>query len=152
MLLMQYYEDIEIGETKEFGEYHVTKEEVIEFAEQYDPQPIHIDEEAAKESPFGELVASGWHIAAMCMRMLVDNFLSDYKTMGGRGVDELRWQKPVKPGDMLRIRIEILDKRVSETNPQRGYMKFKMEALNQDDEVVISWIELPMIERRNPAE
>ena len=149
---MQYYEDIAVGEVREFGEYHVTKEEVIEFAEQYDPQPFHIDEEAARESPFGELVASGWHTAAMCMRMLVDNFLSEYKTMGGRGVDELRWQKPVKPGDTLRIRTEILDKRVSESDPRRGYMTFRMEAMNQDDDVVVSWTELPMIERRNPGE
>lgn len=149
---MQYYEDIEVGEVQEFGEYYVTKEEVIEFAEQYDPQPFHIDEEAAQGSPFGELVASGWHTAAMCMRMLVDNFLSEYKTMGGRGIDELRWRKPVKPGDTLHIRTEILEKRVSESNPRRGYMTFQMEAMNQDDDVVVSWTELPMIERRNLGE
>lgn len=147
---MRYFEDLEVGETREFGEYHVTEDEIIDFAEKYDPQPFHIDKEAAKESAFGELVASGWHTAAMCMRMLVDGFLHEYATMGGRGVDELRWKNPVKPGDTLHVRTEILDKRPSESVPKRGYMRFSMEAVNQNDEVVISWVELPMIERRNP--
>ncbi|ELZ09830.1 MaoC domain-containing protein dehydratase [Natrinema thermotolerans DSM 11552] len=145
---MRYYEDIEVGETREFGEYHVTKEEVLEFAEQYDPQPFHTDEEAAEESAFGELVASGWHTAAMCMRMLVDGPIQDRASMGARGVDELRWKQPVKPGDTLSVRTEIVDKRVSESDPTRGYVDSKLEGINQDDDVVISWIGLGMIARR----
>ncbi|WP_435552659.1 MaoC family dehydratase [Natrinema sp. CGMCC1.2065] len=145
---MRYYEDIEVGETREFGEYHVTKEEVLEFAEQYDPQPFHTDEEAAEESAFGELVASGWHTAAMCMRMLVDGPIQDRASMGARGVDELRWKQPVKPGDTLSVRTEIVDKRVSESDPTRGYVDSKLEGINQDGDVVISWIGLGMIARR----
>ncbi|QLG48143.1 MaoC family dehydratase [Natrinema halophilum] len=147
---MRYYEDIEIGETNEYGEYHVTKEEIIEFAEQYDPQPFHVDEDAAEESAFGELVASGWHTAAMCMRMLVDGPIEERASMGARGVDELRWKQPVKPGDILSIRTEILDKRVSESDPRRGYVDSRLEGVTHNDDVVISWIGLGMIALRNP--
>ncbi len=149
---MRYYEDIEVGETHEFGEYHVTEEEIIEFAEQYDPQPFHTDPEAATESAFGELVASGWHTSAMCMRMLVDGPMTDRASMGARGVDELRWRKPVRPGDTLHLRTEVLDKRVSESDPNRGYIDSKLEGIRQDGEVVISWIGLGMIARRGDDE
>lgn len=149
---MRYYEDIEVGETHEFGEYHVTEEEIIEFAEQYDPQPFHTDPEAATESAFGELVASGWHTSAMCMRMLVDGPMTDRASMGARGVDELRWRKPVRPGDTLHLRTEVLDKRVSESDPNRGYIDSKLEGIRQDGEVVISWIGLGMIARREADE
>ena len=147
---MQYYEDIEVGDTHEFGEYHVTKDEILEFAERYDPQPFHTDEEAAAESAFGELVASGWHTASICMRLLVDGPLGEQAAMGARGIDELRWRKPVRPGDTLSIRTEVLDKYVSESDPRRGYVDSRLEGLNQDGDVVISWISLGMIERRNP--
>ncbi|APX96393.1 MaoC family dehydratase [Natronorubrum daqingense] len=149
---MQYYEDIEVGDTAEFGEYHVTKEEIVDFAERYDPQPFHTDEEAAEDSAFGELVASGWHTASMCMRMLVDGPLQERAGMGARGVDELRWKQPVRPGDTLSIRSEVIDKRVSESDPKRGYVDSFLEGRTQDGDVVISWIGLGMIERRNPGE
>ncbi|WP_159903402.1 MaoC family dehydratase [Salinirussus salinus] len=147
---MKYYEDIEVGDTEEFGEYHVTKEEIIEFASQYDPQPFHTDEEAAKESAFGELVASGWHTAAICMRLLVDNMMDKRASMGARGVDELRWRQPVRPGDTIHLRTEVVDKRRSESDPGRGYVDNKMEGLNQDGEVVISWVGLGMVAVRDP--
>lgn len=105
-----YYEDIEIGATREFGSYTVEKEEIISFAEQYDPQPFHVDESAAEDSIFGELVASGWHTAAMTMRMLVDHRLEDDRSMGAVGVDELRWKQPVRPGETLSVRTEVVDK------------------------------------------
>ncbi|MDF9746876.1 MaoC family dehydratase [Natrinema salsiterrestre] len=149
---MRYYEDLEVGDTREFGEYHVTKEEIIEFAEKYDPQPFHVDEEAAEDSAFGELVASGWHTASMCMRLLVDGPIQDRASMGARGVDELRWKQPVKPGDTLSIRTEILDKQVSESDPRRGYVDSRLEGVTQDGDVVISWIAHGMIARRNPGE
>lgn len=149
---MQYYEDIEVGDTMEFGEYHVTKEEIVDFAERYDPQVFHTDEAAAKDSAFGELVASGWHTASMCMRMLVDGPLQERAGMGARGVDELRWKRPVRPGDTLSIRSEVVDKRVSESDPKRGYVDSFLEGRTQDGDVVISWIGLGMIERRNPGE
>lgn len=147
---MDYYEDIGVGDTREFGEYHVTSEEIVEFAEAYDPQPFHTDEEAATESAFGELVASGWHTASMCMRMLADGPIDDRASMGARGVDELRWKRPVKPGDTLSIRTEVVDKRVSESDPHRGYVDSRLEGINQHGEIVISWIGLGMVERRNP--
>ncbi|THE63490.1 MaoC family dehydratase [Salinadaptatus halalkaliphilus] len=147
---MRYFEDIEIGETEEFGEYRVTEDEIVDFAEQYDPQPFHTDAGAAEESAFGELVASGWHTASMCMRMLVDDYLEERAAMGARGVDELRWKRPVTPGDTLRVRTEVIDKRVSESDPRRGYVDSRLEGYNQDDEVVVSWISLGMLERRNP--
>ena len=145
---MQHFEDVEVGETREFGEYHVTQEEVIEFAEQYDPQPFHTDPEAAKDSVFGELVASGWHTAAICMRMTVDGLVEDRAGMGARGVDELRWKQPVRPGDTLHLRTEVIDKRPSESHPDRGYVDTQMEGINQDGDVVISWIGLGMVKRR----
>jgi len=147
---MKYYEDIAVGDTEEFGEYHVTKEEIIEFASQYDPQPFHTDEEAAEESAFGELVASGWHTAAICMRLLVDNMMDERASMGARGVDELRWRQPVRPGDTLHLRTEVVDKRRSESDPGRGYVDNRMEGINQDGEVVISWVGLGMVAVRDP--
>lgn len=148
---MDYYEDIEIGETHTFGDYQVTREEIIDFAKRYDPQPFHLDDEAAAESPFGGLVASGWHTAAMCMRMLAEGPLQQRASMGARGVDELRWRTPVRPGDRLHLHTEVLDKQVSETTPVRGYVDSALEGRNQDDEVVISWIGLGMVERRRPG-
>jgi acyl dehydratase len=147
---MRYYEDIEIGDTREFGAYEVTEEEIIEFAEQYDPQPFHTDPDAAVDTPFGELVASGWHTASMCMRMLVENIVEDRAGMGARGVDELRWKKPVRPGDTLHVRTEIVDKRRSESDPERGYVDSLTEGINQEGEVVISFIGLGMVRVRDP--
>jgi acyl dehydratase len=147
---VQYYEDVAVGEIEEFGEYQFDREEIIDFADQYDPQPFHTDEEAARDSSFGELVASGWHTAAVCMRMLVDGYLQDQATMGARGADELRWLQPVKAGDTLHIRVEVVDKRRSESNPHRGYVDSKIEGVNQDGAVVISWIGLGMMAVRNP--
>ena len=149
---MRYFEDIEVGETREFGEYHVTKKEIVEFAEQYDPQQFHTDEEAAKNSAFGELVASGWHTTAMCMRMVVEELLKNSASVGGRGVDELRWRQPVTPGDTLSLRIEVVDKRASESDQRRGYVDHYIEGLNQHDAVVVSYTVLRMIERRNQNE
>lgn len=145
---MRYFEDIEVGTTRAFGDYHVTKEEIVEFAEQYDPQPFHTDEDAATESAFGELVASGWHTAAISMRMLVDNYLRENAGMGGRGADELRWRRPVRPGDTLSVRATVAGKRRSESDPRRGYVENDIEVVNQNDEIVLSYTVTGMIERR----
>ena len=147
---MRYFEDVEVGTVREFGEYHVTKAEILEFAEQYDPQPFHTDEEAATESAFGELVASGWHTAAISMRMLVDHHLRESAGMGGRGADELRWRRPVTPGDTLSLRTEVLEKWPSESDPRRGNVRRHVEVLNQDDEVALSYVVTGMLERRDP--
>ena len=147
---MQYYEDVAVGETEEFGEHRFDRAEIIDFAEQYDPQAFHTDEEAARDSAFGELVASGWHTAAVCMRLLVEGSLRDQAAMGARGVDELRWLHPVKPGDTLHVRTEVVDKRPSESNPDRGYVDTELEGVNGDGTVVISWIGLGMMAMRDP--
>ncbi|GAB7020735.1 MaoC family dehydratase [Halostagnicola bangensis] len=145
---MQYYDDITVGETREYGDYHVTKEEIIEFAKQYDPQPFHTDEEAAKDSLFGELVASGWHVAAICMRLSADGMGEEYATIAGIGVDELRWKNPVTPDDTLSLRVEIVDKQPSESKPDRGHIETLREVTNQDDDVVLSMIGLSLVERK----
>ncbi|MDG5758979.1 MaoC family dehydratase [Natronococcus sp. A-GB1] len=150
---MRYFEDVEVGETHEFGEYEVTEEEVVEFAEQYDPQPFHVDREAAADSMFGELVASGWHTAAMSMRLLVDGPEGEEEraAMGSPGVEELRWHQPVKPGDTLSVRTEVLEKRPSESREDRGYVTSRLETYNEDDELVMSWV-ADTIYRRRDAE
>lgn len=137
---MRYYEDIEIGTVEEYGEYEVTKAEIKEFARKYDPQSFHVDEEAAKDSIFGELVASGWHTAAIMMHLSVEGDDEESAFLGSFGIDELRWKAPVRPGDTLRRRSEVIEKRLSESQDDRGYVKTQTEGLNQDNEVVISMI------------
>ncbi|WP_254547405.1 MaoC family dehydratase [Halomarina pelagica] len=145
---MEYYEDIEVGDVTEHGSRTVTKAEIIEFATQYDPQSFHVDEEAAAESPYGGLIASGWHTASLCMRMLVDGVLGEQAGMGALGVDELRWYRPVRPGDTLSIETEVLEKRPSESDPSRGHVKSRVTGYNQDGEEVISWVGLGLVARR----
>ncbi|WP_299237277.1 MaoC family dehydratase [Natronomonas sp.] len=150
--MTRYFEDIDVGAVHELeGRYEVTKAELTEFAERYDPQPFHTDEAAAEESIFGSLAASGWHTASMCMRLLVDGFL-DEASMGARGVEDLRWKHPVHPGDTLRVSVEILDKRPSESRPEMGHVRTKLVGYNQEDEAVIEWVALGMYRRREAAE
>jgi acyl dehydratase len=148
---MRYFEDVEVGEVHEFGEYHLTEDEVVEFGERYDPQPFHVDAEAAEESMFGELVASGWHTASMSMRMLVEgpDGGEERASMGSPGVDELRWHQPVKPGETLSLRTEVLEKRPSESRDDRGYVKSRLETYNGDGELVMSWVATTIYERRD---
>ena len=148
----RYFEDVEPGTVEEFGSYEVTEAEIVEFAERYDPQPFHVDREAAEESIFGGLIASGWHTAAMTMRMLVDNVVDPETTMGSPGVEELRWQVPVRPGDVLSVRQELLEKRPLESRPEAGLFRYRSETLNQDDEVVMTLVGAGMIARREPGE
>lgn len=145
---MQYYDDITVGEIREYGDYHVTKAEIIEFAERYDPQPFHTDEEAAKDSAFGELVASGWHVAAICMRLSVDGMGDEYATMAGIGVDDLRWKNPVTPDDTLSLRVEVVDKQPSESKPDRGHIKTRRVVTNQDGETVLSMVGISLVARK----
>lgn len=148
---MEYYEDLAVGDTYDLGETTVTEAEIVEFAEQYDPQPFHIDPEAAEETMFGGLIASGWHTASLCMRLLVDNFLTTHASSGARGVDELRWKRPVRPGDTLSAELEILEKTPSR-NPNVGNVRNRLTATNQDGEEVISFVGLGMFDRRDPEE
>ena len=149
----RYYEDLEAGDTYALeGRYEVDREEITAFAEQYDPQPFHLEEAAAADSVFGGLVASGWHTAAMCMRLVVDNFLDPETSMGASGVADLEWIEPVRPGDTLRVEVEVLETRPSESRPEMGHVRMKLTGYNQHDDAVIEWVSDGMVRRRNPGE
>ena len=149
----RYFEDLEAGDTYALeGRYEVDREEITAFAEQYDPQPFHLEEAAAADSVFGGLVASGWHTAAMCMRLVVDDFLDPETSMGASGVEDLEWIEPVRPGDTLRVEIEVLETRPSESRPEMGHVRSKLTGYNQDDEAVIEWVGDGMYRRREPGD
>ena len=146
---MQYFEDIAVGAKSRFGRYEVTREEVIAFAAKYDPQPFHLSDEAAAATHFGRLSASGWQTCAMTMSMVVDNLKAHNQAgLGSPGVDELRWLKPVYPGDVLRCETEILDKRASQSRPEMGSYRSRMTVLNQDDAPVMTFISIGLIATR----
>jgi len=134
---MRYFEDFAEGDVTEVGPVTVTEEQMIAFAEQFDPQPFHVDPEAAKDSPYGGLIASGWHTAALYMSMFVRGVLLDAASLGSPGIEELRWTAPVRPGDTLRGRSRILEARPSEKNPNRGTVYSENEVVNQDGVVVM---------------
>lgn len=135
---MLYLEDFEPGQTIELGSRRVTKEEIIAFAEQYDPQPFHIDEAAAAGTIYGGLIASGWHTVSLQMRLLVDGLLSNAASMGSPGVDEVRWLNPVRPGDVLTARGIVHEVIPSRSKPDRGILRTTYEMHNQNGEQVLS--------------
>ncbi|WP_209347563.1 MaoC family dehydratase [Pontixanthobacter sp. CEM42] len=148
---MLFYEDIAVGSTHAFGHYEVTREEVLQFAETYDPQPFHLDDEAAAQTHFGRVSASGWHTCSMSMRMMVENMKSRKQAgLGSPGVDQLRWKTPVYPGDTLRMESEILEKRRSKSRPEMGIFKSQLKTFNQNDEVVLEMISNGLIRVREP--
>ena len=136
---MLYYEDIEVGVVRRFGSKEVVREEVIDFASKYDPQPFHLDDEAAAQTYFGRLSASGWHTGAMMMRMMVDDMKQHEQAgLGSPGIEDLRWLKPVYPGDTLCCESEILEKRRSGSRPEMGITQPRMTVFNQHDEPVMT--------------
>jgi acyl dehydratase len=137
-MTLRYFEDFQVGDTFELGSKTVTEEEIINFARKYDPQPFHVDPERAKSSFYGGLIASGWHTAGIYMRLLVDGFLTQSLSMGSPGLDDLRWLKPVRPGDTLSARFIVVDVIPSRSKPTIGVIKGKGEVLNQKGEVVMS--------------
>ena len=148
---MQFYEDIAVGQKSAFGHYEVTREEVIDFARKYDPQPFHLDDEAAAKTHFGRVSASGWHTCAMTMSMLVANLTANKQAgLGSPGVDELRWKKPVYPGDTLRCETEVIEKRRSASRPEMGVYRSRVRVLNQDDLPVMTFISNGLIRTRDP--
>ena len=143
-----YFDDLDEGDEWAGGAYEVTETEIIDFADQYDPQWFHTNpERAAEQSMYGGLIASGWHTAAMSMRLLVECFLDEAATLGAKGVDELRWHKPVQPGDRLSIRATVEEKTVD--SDRRGTIRLRVETTNQDDELVFSMVGLVMIARQS---
>jgi len=151
---MKYFEDMVIGtRTRASRTYKVTREEVIEFAAKYDPQPFHLDDEAAKDTFFGRLSASGWHTGAMVMRLMVDTWKDTEPTagLGSPGIDELRWVKPVYPGDELLVEMELIDKRRSKSRPGMGLTKTKQTVTNQHGEVVMTMVSNGLMRVRDPS-
>ncbi|MDZ4380092.1 MAG: MaoC family dehydratase [Parvibaculum sp.] len=146
-----FWEDFPVGETVEFGRKHVTKEEILEFASEFDSQPFHLDEEAAKQSILGGLCASGWHSCAMAMRMMCDGYILESTSLGAPGVDEVRWQKPVYVDDVIRLRRTCTERRASKSRPEMGLTKFRTEVLNQKDEIVMTMEGWAMYGRRHPG-
>ena len=134
----RYFEDYRAGSVYQYGVITVDETEVIAFATRFDPQTIHVDPEAAARGPFGGLIASGWHTAAMMMRLFADNYLSTVASLASPGVDELRWTRPVRPGDTLSIRAIVLEANVSRSKPDRGMVRTLIEVLNQNGELVMS--------------
>ena len=144
----RYWEDYEVGQKFALGSTSFTEQEIVEFARQFDPQPFHIDEAAAKASMFGGLIASGWHVAAKMMRLFVDNYVDRRTALGSPGLDELRWLKPVRPGDTLTATSTVIEVRPSRTRPDRGVVQFRHDMTNQHGETVMTLDNPIMFARR----
>jgi acyl dehydratase len=148
---MQYWEDFVVGSVAEYGPRLVTREEIIAFAAEFDPQPMHMDEDFARTTMLGGLAASGWHTCSIGMRMIADGFILDSASMGAPGVDEVRWLRPVRPGDELTLRRTILDSRPLKSRPEWGLVRFCFEMLNQAGEVMMTQENVNFFGRRTPA-
>jgi acyl dehydratase len=146
---VKYLEDLKVGQKRRFGAYRVTREEVVTFARAYDPQPFHLDDEAAARTHFGRLAASGWHTCAMTMAMLVEGAKDDpHAGLGSPGVDELRWLKPVYPGDTLAVETEIVAVTPSRSKPDLGSFRSNVTVFNQNDEPVMRMTSIVLVRRR----
>ena len=148
---MRYFEDLVIGAETYFGSYEVTRDEVIDFARKYDPQPFHLSDEAAANTHFGRIAASGWHTCAMTMAVIARKVVDDEQAgLGSPGIDELRWLKPVYPGDTLHVRGEIIEKTPSRSKADIGSFRTRTTVTNQDDVPVMTFQSIVLIRRRSP--
>jgi len=145
---MLYFEDFPLGDVRESPSRSVTHDEIVAFARQFDPQPFHTDDEAARRTFYGGLLASGWHTTAILMRLLWETFLKDAASLGSPGVDEVRWIKPVRPGDTLRARFTVTEARPSQSRPDRGIVRSFSEVFNQHGEIVMTLRGLGLFARR----
>ena len=143
-----YFEDIAVGDKTTSDSKTITKEKILDFARKYDPQPFHIDEEAAKNSIYGGIIASGWHTVSILMRLLVDSMTNDRAGLGSPGCDDLRWVRPVRPGDTLHFEATIIEARKSETRPDMGIVRSQVKLFNQKDEIVLSMKSIGMVKTR----
>ena len=148
---MRYWEDIKEGEVFELGSRTLDKERMVAFAREFDPQPFHTDEKAAEASIWGGLIASGWLTGSVLMRIFYDGYLKDTAGLGSPGIDELRWLKPVRPGDTLTVRLTVLETVASRSKPDRGIVRSLMEVLNQHGEIVMTTKGVHFVKRRPPA-
>lgn len=147
-----HHEDFPVGQVTTFGRYEVTREEVLRFAAAYDPQPFHLDDEAAANSLFGRLAASGWHTCAMAMRMMCDGYLLRSASLGSPGLEDIRWKQPVYPGDVLHMRMTVLESRPMRSRPGVGLMRARWEVLNQDGALCAEFAGWGMFRRRTGAD
>jgi acyl dehydratase len=145
----RFFEDYRVGATYVCGSFTITEDEIIAFARQYDPQAMHVDRQLAAEGPFGEVIASGWHTVARTMRLLADNFLP-HNGLAAPGVDELRWLRPVRPGDTLTLHVTVQQAKRSRSKPDRGLVHTLLEVLNQNGEVVMSFRPMNLVRVRDP--
>lgn len=148
----RYFEDYSAGESIEYGEYLVTEDEIIDFARRYDPQPFHVDRDAAAASIYGGIIGSGWMTASIMMRLMADHIIPRNSGMGSPGIDELRWMVPVRPGDRLRMSTTVLETRRSQSKPDRGIVRMLNEAVNQDGKTVASFRGMGLYLCRNPEQ
>lgn len=148
---MRYFEDFQIGQVHEAGPHKVTREEMLAFAHQYDPQSFHLDDEAGRRTIYGGIIASGWLTAAISHRLLVECVLKDVAGLGSPGVDELRWLRPVRPDDALSLRVEVVELIPSRSKRDRGAIRYRMELRNQQGEVVMTLSAISMFSRREPS-
>ena len=146
-----YWEDFREGEVREFGETQVKREDIVRFASEFDPQPFHVDDDAARKTMFGGLIASGWHTAAMAMRMMCDAYLLKSASLGSPGIEQLKWLLPVRPGDTLRMRLTVLESRPMQSKPGVGLVRSRHEVLNQHGQAVMQMEGYGMFRRRSPA-
>ena len=147
---VRYFEDYVPGLTVDCGTFTLSEAEIIAFAKEYDPQPFHVDPAAAAAGPVGGLIASGWHTTSMMMRQLVDHFVSGETGLGAAGIDEIRWPRPVRPGDTLRVRATVVDARRSRSKPDRGIVTSAMEVTNQHGETVMTMKATNLFLTRDP--
>jgi acyl dehydratase len=150
-MIKYYWEDMQVGHVQQLGTLSPTREEIIAFATQFDPQPFHLDDEAAKASVFGGLCASGWHTCAMAMRLMVTNFLQTSSSLGSPGLENIQWPKPVFPGDVLRLQSTVLQTRPMNSRPHVGLVRNHWEMFNQDGDKVLNMDGWGMFGRRHPA-
>jgi acyl dehydratase len=143
-----YFEDFVVGLRRELGSRTLSADEIVGFAREYDPQPFHVDADAAARSPFGGLIASGWQTCGVAMRIMVEGYLLNSASMGSPGVDEVRWTKPVRPGDTLTVFSTVLEARVSRSKPDRGVIVSATEVVNQDGETVMTMRGMTMLATR----
>jgi acyl dehydratase len=144
----RYLEDFAVGQRFGSGRLRIDKERILAFAAEFDPQPFHLDEAAARDSIFGGLAASGWHTAAVTMRLLVDSGLKPAGGFIGAGLDECRWPRPVRPGDELHLECEVIEVRPSKSRPEQGLIKLRTTTLNQDGEAVLVYVVNMLVPRR----
>ncbi|WP_338873573.1 MaoC family dehydratase [Myxococcus stipitatus] len=145
---MRYFEDFQPGDASEAGPYVISREEIIAFAKQFDPQPFHLSDEGGREGIFGGIIASGWHTASICHKLVVEHLLKGSASLGSPGLDELKWLRPVRPGDALTARFEVISTTPSRSKPDRGAIKFRFEVRNQSGEVVMTEIANALFSRR----